>query len=159
MLFSHTHPRRCGRRSVGFLNLPTRRSFGRAKKTAIVCAQALVPQAVLCGWTLVLHRVLVTLLTTAKWRIPPQERDKSPAAWKMGFISMGSEEELIPLMRRWSYHYGTRARCSLSKRHLCRARTCVLHTVTSHAGVQGALWKDEFLSRFCCVRATQHGCP
>lgn len=73
---------------MGFLNLPTRRSFKLAKKTAIVCAQAPVSQAVLCGWTSALRRVLVTLLTTATWRIPQQEHDKSPIAWEMGFRSL-----------------------------------------------------------------------
>lgn len=82
---------------MGFLNLPTRRSFGRTKKAATACAQAAVPRAVLCGRTLALHRVLVTLLTAAKWRIPSQERDKSPAAGEMGFLP--SKEELPPLVR------------------------------------------------------------
>lgn len=88
MLFSDTDQRHCSSRSVGFLNLPTRRSFKLAKRTAIVCAQAPVSQAVLCGWTSVLHRVLVTLLTTAKWRTSQQDHHKFPVAWKMAFRSL-----------------------------------------------------------------------
>lgn len=84
MLFSDTDQRQCSR-SVGFLNLPTRRSFKLAKRTAIVCGQTAVSQAVLCRWASVLHRVLVTLLTTAKWRTAQQDHHKSLIAWKIGF--------------------------------------------------------------------------
>lgn len=124
MLFSDTDQQHCHRRSVGFLNLPTRRSFKLAKRTAIVCAQAPVSQAVLCRWAQCfteswwlcwlqqngeLHSRITTIpWLLGKWPSDPSERQLSPLVckWTFGYRNW------IWYSKKWSVH---RFRWSLGK--------------------------------------------